>query len=296
VPLISPVGDLISSFLCWGGVWCFLRGGTSKHPIVLGILSMVMLALMLYSGCRAAYVGAVFVCMLLLVARQYKWLAIQASAMLMAFIFVFSLVGFGHGYGFYEAVKRSQGSQDYSSGNNQFRLVWWRTVLDDTRRDSPIFGMGFGYDLAAGFLRAYSDKVDSAHFEARSPHNYFVTIYGRMGAAGESVWLVLVFLIGKNALESAYNVRRGRQELADLAPWAGVAMLLGAGTFGVVLEGPMGAIPFWCALGMAMERKSRAEAERRARIREPHLDALEGGRLEREMLTGSRADPAAWFS
>jgi len=284
-PVIFQKEDLMAAFLSWGSFCFFLRGGTSKHSIIYGILSMVMLALMLHGGCRAVYVGTAFGCVLLLAAGQYKWLAVQACAGLLAAIIVLSVVGFNRQYGVYEAVKLSHGGEDSSSDNNQFRIVWWRSVVHETREKSPIFGLGFGYDFAARFLEVYTGKLAPETFDVRSPHNYFITIYGRMGAAGECVWLAIVFLIGKNALESAYNVRRGRQELSDLAPWTGVAVLLGAAMFGVVLEGPMGAVPFWCALGMAMERKSRAEAERLARISAPDLDPLEGGRLEPEMLT-----------
>lgn len=259
LPVILQKGDLQAIFLGWASFYCFLQDETGKHRRILAILSMVSLALMIHSGCRAAYVAAFFGCFLMFVARQYAWLTIQAAAALAVLLIVFSVVGFNRNYGLYEAVKQSHGMEDTSTQNNQFRLVWWREIFEETQSQAPWFGLGFGYDLAAGFLRLSAAQIDPEAFDVRSPHNYFVTIYGRMGAVGECVWVVIVFSICQNALASAWDVRRGRQGIAALALWAGVTMLLVSAAFGVVLEGPMGAIPFWCALGMAMERKSRAQ-------------------------------------
>ena len=41
----------------------------------------------------------------------------------------------------------------YKGDNNQFRLVWWRSVLQDTWNQGPVFGLGFGYDIGASFRR-----------------------------------------------------------------------------------------------------------------------------------------------
>ena len=132
--------------------------------------------------------------------------------------------------------------------NNEFRRTFWKVMATETTKSNPLFGKGFGYNFLPQFEAYYA----RGSWEGlRSPHNYYVTVYGRMGAVGLLIFLGITFVIMKNAVRAALLVRAGRLAPADFSYWCAAVVLLVSATFGVVLEGPMGAIPFWTFLGLA---------------------------------------------
>jgi O-antigen ligase len=143
-------------------------------------------------------------------------------------------------------------SGESSAQNNQFRLVWWESVISETMDKGPVFGLGFGYDLAKRFLISYEAPLNAFEFDTRSPHSIWITVLGRMGLLGLICFVVIAFLILREAVRIARSVARGQAQPATLVHWCAALILLGSATFGVVLEGPMGAIPFWTLLGFAV--------------------------------------------
>ena len=75
-------------------------------------------------------------------------------------------------------------------GNNRFRGIWWTDVINETLATNPVFGLGFGSDLAARFLADY-DLLSDETFSARSPHSMIVTTFGRMGFLGLAIWIAV---------------------------------------------------------------------------------------------------------
>ena len=134
--------------------------------------------------------------------------------------------------------------------NNRFRIIWWKNVARETLQTAPVMGLGFGADLARGFLAEYYPTSD-VDFTARSPHNIFMTTLGRMGLLGALV------LLGVYSAQARNTVRVGRAVRSDPThPWpmtleAACWVVMTSACFGVVLEGPMGAIPLWILLGRA---------------------------------------------
>jgi len=163
-------------------------------------------------------------------------------------------------YAIYESVVSIadfSGTQNYQSeqsgnkgDNNRFRLVWWRNVAEETLTTSPALGQGFGADLAHGFLLEYYPTSET-DFSARSPHNVFMTTLGRMGLVGVAVLLAIYVvqfgITARAAREARAHPARSEAITLNAALW----VLLVSACFGVVLEGPMGAIPFWIMLGLA---------------------------------------------
>lgn len=139
--------------------------------------------------------------------------------------------------------------------NNRFRAVWWRTVGADTLEQNPLFGLGFGHDLAASFLREYNPDM-AEDFTARSPHSIVVSTFGRMGAVGLACLLALFAVL---AVRTWRTIRDPATEDALLGLWAAVWVILVSACFGVVLEGPMGAVVFWTLLGLACARSAPAQ-------------------------------------
>ena len=171
-------------------------------------------------------------------------------------------------YAIYEAVASIadvSGTRNYENvmssdkgDNNRFRLIWWKNVAEETLATSPALGLGFGADLARGFLLEYypTSEVD---FSARSPHNIFMTTLGRMGLVGVAV---LLAVYGAQARVTARVARAARRDPARddaITLQAACWVVMVSACFGVVLEGPMGAIPFWIMLGLAHYLANNAE-------------------------------------
>ncbi|MES1195043.1 MAG: hypothetical protein ABUL65_04050, partial [Opitutus sp.] len=129
--------------------------------------------------------------------------------------------------------------------NNLFRYVWWRAVVDETMETNPLVGLGFGHDLAARFVQEYL-PAGGEEFSVRSPHNVLLTVFGRTGLAGLLPFLVVMGLMARATLRAVRHEPPGQAGL-----WCGAWVILVSACFGVLLEGPMGAVVFWTVLGMA---------------------------------------------
>jgi O-antigen ligase len=106
-------------------------------------------------------------------------------------------------------------------------------------------------------------------FSTRSPHNIFVTYYGRMGGVGVALWGgFCVVLLGRT-----WRCLRHTSDPVTWSLWCGAWVILVSGCFGVVLEGPMGAVIFWTLLGLAnstpVPDETTAPAEVPAEARAP---------------------------
>ncbi len=269
VPLIYYKGDLLATFLFTGFI-VLLPAGPVRGPADgwcwLAAVASLVFGLTLLS--RSSVLGLLVAIGWLAWAGRWRPLRvlILACAAGLVAVTTYSLLerkDFTQtkAYAVYEAVvsiadysgTRDYGQSDVSSekgDNNRFRLVWWRNVADETLRTAPVMGLGFGADLAHGFLLEYYPTGD-ADFTARSPHNIFMTTFGRMGAIGAAVLLAIYLVQARITLRAARAARAdpARQEAMTLQ--AAVWVVMVSACLGVVLEGPMGAIPFWIMLGLA---------------------------------------------
>ena len=265
VPVIFQKGDLLTCYLAFSSYYFFFQPARGLAKFALNVASLVALALMLTFSSRAALVGFALCAGLLLIAHRPRFLLWQFAAVCAALIFMglVKLADVNEGSG---AVTRLSdkiqsmtditGTGHYrgetgeiSAANNQFRLVWWQTVFDETMEKGPWFGLGFGDDLTRKFLQRY--YLGRGESYVRSPHSMAVTMFGRMGWIGLTSFVAVAAVAAAGAIRAAARVRRGTAALPTLAPWMAAAILLGASMFGVVLEGPMGGILFWSFLGLA---------------------------------------------
>jgi O-antigen ligase len=155
-----------------------------------------------------------------------------------------------------------QDEETLSKGdNNVFRMVWWQAAVDETVKGNLWFGLGFGHDLAYNFIRQYYPD-SSEEFSARSPHNVLITVFARMGVVGSVAFLALLVAC---ALRTLRVLRNNAAPVADSgAFWCAAWVLLVAACFGVVLEGPMGAVVFWTILGLASATTTAEQEQREA--------------------------------
>ncbi len=278
-PLVFFKGDLAGTFLSIGALAWFFHYDARPGRWGSLCLSLTMAGCMIATNNRASMLALIIPTLVLALSghtRLLKILTIAGVAGALSLALWTQLSGRPWRdsplVGIYErviSIADFGGQRSYSStsaepkgDNNRFRTVWWQTVIKETTDANPWAGLGFGHDLADHFLKAYYPDSDE-QFTARSPHNFFVTIYARMGLAGLIPFSITVALL---AARTWQTFRRNRtQEI--LLPWCVAIALLTSACFGVVLEGPMGAVVFWVSLGLAMgnslaQRKTTMPAEK----------------------------------
>jgi len=135
-----------------------------------------------------------------------------------------------------------------------FRLIWWNALWHDVTSSTvtTAFGLGFGADLTAP-LDFHPGDPNSA--PTRSPHNFLMTLFARTGVIGLALWLMAILCWLRTALTAYRAARRaGLHRQSDYVMWLVTypLALIVVALFGVVLEGPYGAIPCYLFLGMSL--------------------------------------------
>jgi len=160
-------------------------------------------------------------------------------------------------------------------GTVNWRLIWWQRLYDHVMETNPVFGIGFGESL-----HLYNPLLESddEEFVVRSPHNFNVTVFSRMGLAGLFLWAAIL-AIGIGGL--CRRVYRGTvhghpysdERRDELAFWATMLVFtIVNSSFGVLMEGPVLGIWFWFALGFATGRSlTTGNSARRVRQYLRHL-------------------------
>lgn len=261
-PLLLYKGDLALMFTAGAAVLLFhwaLGMGRSWlliYPVALG-------ALVFARESRASILGSVVVLGLLAANRRWTYPALLTGTLAAGAAVILALATLtnndwaeqrldtvsAHLSSIVNPVRGVNTVSDegaYKWDNNRFRLVWWKSVFQETVERSPAIGLGFGYDLAHGFLQAYNPEM-ADEFTARSPHNIALTALGRLGFAGLAVWLCLVGCV----LIEAWRSFRFDPAPSHWGVWGLLVIVLLTAHLQVVLEGPMGAVPFWTLLGLA---------------------------------------------
>jgi hypothetical protein len=262
IPVIYQKSDLIATSLAAGFFWLWTRMNKSGgRPWLLAAAASLLLIGIIPSP-RAAMAAIALTTILWLLIGRWRIAAAQFAIISGASILALAVAGLSGKdlktsapYSVYEhavSIFDPEGTGNYINaesgdpgGNNRFRLIWWRDVIDETLTTSPAFGLGFGSDLASRFLADY-DLLTDENFAARSPHSMMVTVFGRMGILGFLAWLAVSTEI---AILIWRLFRREEPDGMGLASIVCVTWI--SACFGVVLEGPMGAVVFWTALGLA---------------------------------------------
>lgn len=144
------------------------------------------------------------------------------------------------------------------SGTKEWRLLWWKDIVDYTVRGKYFWtGKGFGVNLATADGYQLDDQET-----LRSPHNGHMTILARAGVPGFALWMLLQAVFGVSLIRAYWRARsRGEHLWARLDLWVlgfWVAFLVNA-SFDVFLEGPQGGIWFWSLFGFGI---ATVEAQR----------------------------------
>jgi O-antigen ligase len=264
-PLIFFKDDLAGNFMAMGSLLFFTRFEETRRIIWL-IVSIALAGLMLTTDSRSSMVALAAGALLLGFSGRWRFAGtLVASAALAAVVLVFVAEIRGESWRqtplhrVYERVmsiadplgQRAYQTEDAFKGdNNVFRMVWWRAAVSETVETNRWFGLGFGHDLAARFVRQYLPEA-TEDFTARSPHNVLITIFARMGIVG---FVSFVVVMAALAIRTWRALRRPETTFTSGAWWCAAWVILVCACFGVVLEGPMGAVVFWTTLGLANAR------------------------------------------
>jgi O-Antigen ligase len=270
VPLVIYKADIAAT--CLGaGVFLFFHFAHQGHRWAwLGVLGSFGSAV--FSLTRAALIGIMLATGLHVAARRWRMIAMLGlSALLLGLVSTvwtlargrpitesraFQVVEYAtttlnlSGTGNLSSQVSEQDVKGNPIDNNQFRLVWWQTVIDETMRTNPLLGLGFGHDLAAQFLIQYGLMGDT-DFNTRSPHNFAVSTFARMGFVGLAALLAILVVMLSGTWHAVKSWQRETAASEAPALWAMCWVIFVSACFGVVLEGPMGAVVFWTILGLA---------------------------------------------
>jgi hypothetical protein len=233
-----------------------------------GSFIIAQIILFLIFQVRAAYVGILVVITFLFMTQKKK----IVLKILMGFMAVF-MIGLALNF----SLPGRRGESDVvapdtvineiksilfyrQSGTASFRILWWNAIIDDSLRNPALlfFGKGFGPSLVtASYFEVgeYSRKSEEIGGLAKSPHNILISIFSRMGLTGLLLWI--------GSMTSFYcYIFKGLKvckKVADMMNyniiiWVAcfVSMVIGTSLFGVLLESPFTAIPFFFFMGMSM--------------------------------------------
>jgi O-antigen ligase len=262
VPLIFIKGDVAGAFMAAGVFWFGARYAQRRTWLSV-VLATSCAAGVLFANSRASVVALLLGAVWLAVLRERRMVKVLLCVALLGSLLlaVEATVATTSGrtsrvFRLYESLRtitdfsgtRTPATADLGDkpDNNRFRLVWWQAVLDQTLQDGVWLGLGFGQDLADEFLRRYyADNSDE--FNVRSPHNILITVFARTGLVG---LLCFLAVLGAYWLR-AWRTARDRPDTGAGALWLVPGAIFISACFGVVLEGPMGAVVFWTTLGLA---------------------------------------------
>lgn len=276
VPVIYVKSDVAGGFMVAALLVACERYRSTRSFKWIGV-AVFSLAGLALSNSRAAFVALAASCLWLLIFKHTRLLRLifvlcSVAIVVLAIPALFSKKPFEQTelYRYAEAgvsIVDLDGSLNYQSersadkpDNNRFRMTWWTTVVRQTSNEAPWLGLGFGTDLSDEFQKTYFPE-GAADFSARSPHNIFVTTYGRMGLAGLSL---LVAVFGCLFVKVKRAGQRAVEDDANIEPfvwWLSAWAIFITALFGVVLESPMGAVPFWVILGFANGLAHEAKQE-----------------------------------
>lgn len=150
-------------------------------------------------------------------------------------------------------------AQEGAIGTSHARRLVWAGVIDWTleTQSRTIVGAGMGPDfLTESHTVQYLEGT--TYENVRSPHDYFIGSFARMGLVGLGL---IVMLVLKTLWQMVAHRRRiGEDELLTGVSLIAVGVLVVA-SFGVVLEAPFGAVPFWWSVGILLALTRVPEAE-----------------------------------
>jgi hypothetical protein len=149
-----------------------------------------------------------------------------------------------------EPSSATAAASENAVGTTDARKKTWKGVLEWTTADQSriVFGTGMGTDfLAASGTLKYLEGTD--YEGVRSPHDYFIGSFARLGLVGLGLLVSTMLVLLRRLV--VFRRRIASEELLVAAALILIA-IVSVASFGVVLEAPFGAVPFWWAAGIVL--------------------------------------------
>ncbi len=151
------------------------------------------------------------------------------------------------------STKKTFRDRDVADANSVFRLFVWKDMLKELWRHRPLMGFSFGRPQR-------SPSIEILHWAESewsrdgwiTPHNTFLHYIYRGGIVGVAV--IGVILVSIVVLVGDFLAARSWQGaflVSGLIYWIVITQ------FGVILELPYNAVPFWCLFGLAWAYRNR---------------------------------------
>jgi O-Antigen ligase len=269
-PLFTYRHDASSVNLFGGVLFAFLIGRQLGWPAwVRWLVALPQFVLFLGFQVRAAYFGALLACVVLAYARKVSQVVRLGLGVLLilGFMMAANVEVFIPGQTartlsadrILDSVTSMfdlGGTRQYRSadagtsvGNAQWRMGFWDQIISRNLEtvSGTLLGIGFGPDLVTGWsFWTYEDRPN------RNPHNILITLFGRMGLVGLTLWILFIVMTLMGILRgyrASAAMPARRDQLVFLLAY--VVTMFGAACFGVLLESPFMAIPFYFLLGVA---------------------------------------------
>lgn len=134
----------------------------------------------------------------------------------------------------------------------QWRMLWWKFLIEDTMAHSPFTGGGFGMDIATPFLMTYHGvHVPAEEWErVRGAHSALLTIFARLGLIGVFFFVLIMGSIARRVWVSLHLLKQGRLPLWYLTIIGYIVGGFVVSFFQYTWEAPYTAIPFWMMVGV----------------------------------------------
>lgn len=278
VPLLSFRQDADSVVFMAGILYFLFLAGHYKWPKPLAFLLIaIQIALLLIFQVRAAFVGCLLVFLFLFIINRqkimFKILIILLTIFTIGFVSNFSMPG---RRGENDVVSATNILEDFGSifnynkaGTASFRMLWWKAIINDSLQSPKLlfFGRGFGPSLAfASYLEVgnVTRKDEEIGGLAKSPHSILITIFGRMGILGLFLWLGISYTFFSYMFKGIkVSKMLSNYKIHNILIWiAGfILMIIGTSIFGVLLESPFMAIPYFFFMGLGIAIVDKLELD-----------------------------------
>ncbi len=266
--LRSDVDSLVCGLLASIGLHRALSGRNPTYNLALAAWGAVLVFSFTNRGGLLAFIAQLIVVMLLIPARRRRVGRYDRRVVIAILLVVIPIALVGGSQS--QPVERllvtvpgraPSASLEGATGTANARLKAWKALIAYLEQDPAreLRGVGFGpnYLEESGASVLLLGTPDA---EVRSPHNYLLNTWARLGVLG--VILVLGLLIAglRLAVLLAKHAPRVRDD--DLLAMLLVVSIPVIAFVGVVLESPFGALPYFWAIGHLSARACQVGAVR----------------------------------
>jgi O-antigen ligase len=239
-----------------------------------------VIAYLLGIGRGANYVAFAVMCVFLLVARQIHLLVGMAGGVIFLVCALLVLIEVNPSTGRQRLRQindqievlvdpsKISGGKTTDADTADWRLQWWKKITRDVNATNPIFGLGFGYDIATDFHRQFfrTMTVDPDVARTRGAHNAFFTVLARMGWLGALFFVAVVIVQLTYFWRAAIAFRYGRIPPSQAFFWGSNLCAFVITFFQYAWEASYSAIPAWTCMGFSFAYLDKLRAADRAQV------------------------------